>query len=68
MQKNLPSIAGQHKVSASTARKKKEPIRGIFLVKNHRGSQELPMLGLRKEGIEFGARQSRKKPGMQMVR
>jgi hypothetical protein len=51
---------------ASTAHKKKEPLRLIFFMENYRGSNKPPMTALGEDGIQFGLRQSRKKPGVEI--
>jgi hypothetical protein len=67
MQKYLLSTVCQYEMSASAAGKKKEPLSRIFLVNDHRRSKKLPMGGLRKNGIELGFLQSRKKPGAEIA-
>jgi hypothetical protein len=53
-------------MSASTARKKKEPVCLIFFMENYRGSNKPPMTGLGEDGVQFRLRQSGKKPGAQI--
>jgi hypothetical protein len=38
-------------MSPSTARKKKEPLRLIFFVENHRGSNKPAVTGVREDGV-----------------
>lgn len=46
MQQDLSSATGPDKMSASTARKKKEPVGLVLFVKNHGGSKKPAMTGL----------------------
>lgn len=53
---------------ASAAGEKKEPIGLIFFVEDYGGSKKPPMMGLREDIVEFGLRQSGKKPGAKIRR
>jgi hypothetical protein len=58
MQKYLSPVTGDHEVPSMTTGEQEESFRSVFLIDDHRGGTELPMLGDGKDRVELGRWQS----------